>query len=111
MGTFRTDLSEQAEQHVRVERALVCFVHDDGAVVVQIRLAQRLSQQDPICHVFNYRLLRCAVLEADGVTDLQGSALRRYISHIASMFRPSGVFIILENLLIFLLINENCYIN
>lgn len=74
-GMFCTDLSEQAEQHVRVERAFMCFVHDDGAVVVQIRLAQRLSQQDPVCHVLNYCLLRRTVLKADGVTDLQGSAL------------------------------------
>lgn len=70
---FNTDLPEQAEQHVGVQRALVCFVHDDGAVVVQIRLTQRLTQQDPISHVLNYGLLRSAVLEADGVTNLLGS--------------------------------------
>lgn len=80
VGVFCTDLTEQAEQHVRVERALVRFVHDDGAVVVQIGLAQRLSQQDPVRHVLNNRLLRRAVLEADGVTDLHGQALRRYNS-------------------------------
>lgn len=76
MGMFCTDLSEQAEQHVRVQRALVRFVHDDGAVVVQIRLAERLTQQDPVRHVLDYRLLRRAVLKADGVTNLHGLASR-----------------------------------
>lgn len=98
---FCTDLSEQAEQHVRVERAFVCFVHDDGAVVVQIRLAQRLSQQDPVRHVLNYRLLRRAVLKADGVTDLQGSALTHYNSNNSSNVEyyikcPTALFSILK---------------
>lgn len=35
-----TDLSQQAKQHVSVQRALMSLVHDNSAVVVQVRLPQ-----------------------------------------------------------------------
>lgn len=35
-----TDLSQQAKQHIGVQGALVSLVHDNSAVVVQVRLPQ-----------------------------------------------------------------------
>jgi len=46
-------ISEQAKQHVGVERSLVSLVHHNGTVVIQIRLPERLTQQDTICHVLD----------------------------------------------------------
>lgn len=66
-----SDLSEQAKEYVSVEWALVSLVHDDGAVVVQVGLAQRLSQQDTVSHVLHHRLLRCAVLKPNGIANLE----------------------------------------
>ena len=37
-------LPQQPEEDVGVERALVRLVHDDGGVVVEVRLAERLPQ-------------------------------------------------------------------
>lgn len=46
-------LPEQPEEHVGVEGALMGLVHDDGAVVIQVRFPQGLSQQDAISHVLD----------------------------------------------------------
>lgn len=35
-----TDLSQQAKQHVSVQGALMSLIHDNSAVVVQVRLPQ-----------------------------------------------------------------------
>lgn len=50
-------LSEQTEEHVSVEGALMGLVHDYSAIVVQVRLPQRFPQKNPIRHVFYYGLL------------------------------------------------------
>lgn len=48
-----TDLSQQAKQHVSVQGALMSLVHDNSAVVVQVRLPQRFPEQDAVCHVLD----------------------------------------------------------
>ena len=73
-----SDLAEQAKEHVGVERALVGLVHDDGAVVIQVRLPQRLPQQDAVRHVLDHCLLGRAVLEADGIAHLQGNGKKTF---------------------------------
>ena len=54
---MRTYISEQSEEHVRVEGAFVSLVHDDAAVVVQVRLTQRFPQQDTVGHVLDQGFL------------------------------------------------------
>uniref|UniRef100_A0A1I8JLB4 DUF4537 domain-containing protein n=1 Tax=Macrostomum lignano TaxID=282301 RepID=A0A1I8JLB4_9PLAT len=51
------------------ERALVSFIQDEAGVVVQVRLPERLAQQDTVCHVLDERVRSRAVLEADRVAD------------------------------------------
>lgn len=89
--SLRTDLAQQAEQHVGVQRALVSLVHDDGAVVVQVRLAQRLPEQDAVRHVLDQGFLWCAVLKTNGVAHLKvnmrfarSQEVQRFSHHISS---------------------------
>mmetsp|Transcript_6507 Transcript_6507/g.18711 ORF Transcript_6507/g.18711 Transcript_6507/m.18711 type:complete len:883 (-) Transcript_6507:1046-3694(-) len=70
VGPEASNVLDQAEQNVRVQRALVGLVHHHHAVGCQVRLAQELSQQHAIRHVLEHRFLRRAVLEADGVPHL-----------------------------------------
>ena len=72
---LQAHLLEDAEEDVGVEGALVGLVHDDGAVVVQVPLAQGLPQQHAVRHVLYHRLLARAVLKADCVAHLRPSSL------------------------------------
>lgn len=72
-----TDLTQQAEQHIGVQRALVSFIHDDGTVVVQVWLSQRLPEQDAVCHVLDHGFLWRAVLETDGIAHLKVKKKKR----------------------------------
>lgn len=47
------------------------LVHDDGAVVIQVRFPEGLSQQDPVGHVLDQGAFGSAVFKADGVTHLE----------------------------------------
>jgi len=71
VAATRHDLFEQAQKNVCMQRPLVCFVHDDGAVLVQIALLpiQEFSQQYSVRHVLDDRVFRRAVLKADRVAD------------------------------------------
>mmetsp|Transcript_4277 Transcript_4277/g.7890 ORF Transcript_4277/g.7890 Transcript_4277/m.7890 type:complete len:484 (+) Transcript_4277:523-1974(+) len=40
VATTGDDLLQDAKEHVRVQRPLVCFVHDDGGVPVQVAFSQ-----------------------------------------------------------------------
>ena len=53
----RGHLAQDAEQHVRVERALVRLVHHHAAVLLEVRVLQRLAQQNPVRHVLDLRVL------------------------------------------------------
>lgn len=70
-GLLRADLTQQAEQHVGVQWALVSLVHDDGAVVVQVRLPQRLPEQDAVRHVLDQGFLWRAVLKTNRIAHLK----------------------------------------
>ena len=64
------NLSQDAKQDVGVEGPLVRFVHDHTRVRVQVLLRQTLSQQHPIRHELDQRLVARHILESNRVTDL-----------------------------------------
>ena len=64
---------EESEEDVCVDGALMSLVQHDDRVLTQLLVQQRLSQQHAICHILDHCLWPCAVLEADGVADLQHS--------------------------------------
>lgn len=64
-------LLEETEQNISVDGSLVSFVQHDYGVLAQLGVDQTLPQQHTVCHVLDYRLRACAVLESDGVTHLQ----------------------------------------
>ena len=49
----RQHLAQNAKEDISVEGALMGLIHDDGTVVVQIALPQRLPQQHAIRHVLD----------------------------------------------------------
>jgi hypothetical protein len=53
-----TNLTKKSEQDIGVEGSFVSLVHDDDAVVVEVRLAQRFSQQYSIGHVLDAGFLK-----------------------------------------------------
>lgn len=53
------------------------LIHDDGLVLEQVLTAQRLTQQHTICHVLDERLVRRAVLKADGIAHLREAAVQQ----------------------------------
>lgn len=46
-------IPKESKQDICIEWAFVSFVHYDSTVVIQVRLSQRFSQQNTICHVLN----------------------------------------------------------
>jgi len=49
---------DQAEEHVRVQRALVRLVHHDDGIRGHVGLAQELAQHHAVCHVDQLGLVR-----------------------------------------------------
>jgi len=82
----RGDFLEDAEEHVGVQGALVRLVHDKRGVVVEVCLAQGLTQQHAVRHVLDDGLGRGAVLEADGVAHLVAQLHLHLLRHAL----PSG---------------------
>ncbi len=70
----------QPKEDIGVECALMGLIHHHDRVGCQIRLAQELPQQHAIRHVLDDRLVRGAVLEADGVAHL----LPQLAAHLAA---------------------------
>eukprot|EP00982_Pelagococcus_subviridis_P016282 31468-Pelagococcus_subviridis.AAC.13 len=60
---------QEAEQDVRVQRALVRFVEDHDAVLREARVFEALAQQRAVGDVLDPRVASGAVLEPDGVAD------------------------------------------
>lgn len=71
VGGLCTDLTEQTKQHISIQGAFMSLVHNNSTVVVQVRLPQRLPEQDTICHVLYQGFLRCAVLKTNCIAHLQ----------------------------------------
>ena len=63
------------EKHVGIEGSFVSFVHNNGRILVEIRLAQAFAQQNPVGHVFDYRLIARTIFETNSITNLQFNSM------------------------------------
>ena len=81
IAAARDNLLEDAKEHVRVQRALVSFVHDDAAVRVQVALPQRLPQQHTVGHVLDDGVRSRAVLKTNGIANLGAELAPHLLRH------------------------------
>ena len=75
-------LLEEAEEHIRVDCALVGLVQHEDRVLAQVGVDKALSQKHTFCHVLDLRLGGCAVLETNGVAHLLTQTTPELLRHL-----------------------------